>query len=321
VLRHHPDKKAAAGQVDSDSFFKMIQRANEILIDPVRRRQFDSVDEEADVAAPEKSDIKKPSHFYKKWGAYFESEGRFSNVQPVPKFGNEDTSKEDLDDFYNFWTSFKDVSWRSFEYLDEDVPDDNADRDHKRHIEKKNRNARTKRKTADIARLNQTVEKVMMADERIKKFRQEKNAAKNKKKFDKEAAAKREAEEKKKAKEEEEVKAKQAEEQAKVAKEAAKKDKEVAKSAAKKNRRVLRDSAKNVNYFSQGTPSAAQIDAVLDDVERISKAVDFEELAELVAKLNVAGNDGDRVKAEFISQKTDLADKGKVKEGDFKVLK
>ncbi len=320
VLKHHPDKKAAAGHVDSDSFFKMIQRAHEILTDPVRRRQFDSVDEEADVAAPEKSDIKKPSQFYKKWGAFFESEGRFSTVQPVPRFGDDNTSKEDLDEFYNFWTNFKDVSWRSFEYLDEDVPDDNADRDHKRHIEKKNRNARTKRKNADIARLSQVVEKVMASDERIKKFRQEKNAAKNKKRLDKEAAAKREAEEKKKAKEDAEQKQKEAEEQAKVAKEAAKKDKDAAKNAAKKNRRVLRDSAKNVNYFVEGQASAAQIDAALDDVERISKAVDVDELADLVAKLNVAGKDAPQVKAVYSEQKKELVGKGKVKEADFKVF-
>ncbi len=299
----------------------MIQRANEILSDPVRRRQFDSVDEEADVPAPEKSDIKKPSHFYKKWSAFFDSEGRFSEVQPVPRFGDEKTTKEELDEFYNFWTNFKDVSWRTFEYLDEDVPDDNADRDHKRHIEKKNRNARTKRKNADIARLSQTVDSVMASDERIKKFRQEKNAAKNKRKNDKEAAAKREAEEKKKAKEQEEQKQKEAEEQAKVAKDAAKKDNAAAKNAAKKNRRVLRDSAKAVNYFADGQPSASQIDAALDDVERISKAIDVDELAELVAALSTAANDGHKVKAAFIEKKSDLAGKGKVKDGDFKVFK
>src|ERR1700733_6370925 len=67
VLRHHPDKKAAAGQADeNDSFFKCIQRANEILTDPVKRRQWDSVDEAADVEPPTKKDMTKPSAFYKK---------------------------------------------------------------------------------------------------------------------------------------------------------------------------------------------------------------------------------------------------------------
>ncbi|KAK0246538.1 Zuotin, partial [Friedmanniomyces endolithicus] len=42
VLRHHPDKKAASGKEEGDQFFKCIQRANDILMDPVKRRQFDS---------------------------------------------------------------------------------------------------------------------------------------------------------------------------------------------------------------------------------------------------------------------------------------
>ncbi|KAJ9081680.1 Zuotin [Entomophthora muscae] len=45
VLRHHPDKKAAAGNTNDDAFFKCIQKAHEILTDPVKRRQFDSVDD------------------------------------------------------------------------------------------------------------------------------------------------------------------------------------------------------------------------------------------------------------------------------------
>ncbi|RMZ86283.1 hypothetical protein DV736_g6491, partial [Chaetothyriales sp. CBS 134916] len=160
VLRHHPDKKAAAGQVDSDSFFKCIQRAHEILSDPVRRRQFDSVDEAADVEPPSKKEAQKA--FFKKWRPFFESEARFSNRTPVPLLGDENSTKEEVEQFYDFWYEFD--SWRSFEYLDEDVPDDNADRDHKRHIEKKNRNARAKRKTEDTKRLRHDAATVQQVD-------------------------------------------------------------------------------------------------------------------------------------------------------------
>ena len=106
-----------------------------------------------------------------------------------------------------------------------------------------------------------------------------------------------------------------------MAKEAAKKDNAAAKNAAKKNRRVLRDSAKAVNYFVEGQPSASQIDAALGDVETISKAIDVDDLAELVANLNVSGKDREHVKAIFTEKKSDLAGKGKVKEADFKVFK
>ena len=299
MLKHHPDKKAAAGQADeNDSFFKCIQRANETLTDPVKRRQFDSVDEAADVEPPTKKELQKEGAFYKKWKPVFESEARFSNKRPVPSLGDENSTREDVEAFYDFWYSFD--SWRTFEYLDEDVPDDNEARDHKRHVEKKNNNARRKKKNEDIARLRKVVDDALSFDPRIKKFRQEGNKNKNKKKVEKEAAAKREAEEKAKAKEEDERKKKEAEEADKVAKADSKKAKEAAKNAVKKNKRVVKGSVKDVNYFAdRGDASAAQIDQVLNDTELILGKADPDQLAELVAKLNVAGKDAEKVKGAF----------------------
>ncbi|RMD44671.1 hypothetical protein DV735_g250, partial [Chaetothyriales sp. CBS 134920] len=247
VLRHHPDKKAAAGEVDSDNFFKCIQRAHEILSDPVRRRQFDSVDEAADVEPPSKKEAQKS--FFKKWRPFFESEARFSNRTPVPLLGDENSTKEEVEEFYDFWYEFD--SWRTFEYLDEDVPDDNADRDHKRHIEKKNRNARAKRKTEDIKRLRQCVDDF------------------------------------------------------------------------KKNKRVVKASVKDANYFVAGgdTATAQQVDAVLDDVDKVLGAVDADGLAKLVEELKIAGSHSDKVKAVFVATVSDLTAAGKVKEADVKVLK
>lgn len=298
MLKHHPDKKAAAGKSDeNDSFFKCIQKAHEILTDPVKRRQFDSVDEEADVNPPSKKDMQKPGNFYKKWRPVFEAEARFSNVQPVPMLGDENSTKEEVDEFYNFWYDFD--SWRTFEYLDEDVPDDNEGRDHKRHILKKNANARRKRKTEDIARLRKLVDDCITYDERIKQFKQQEKANKNKKKNEKEAAEKKAAEEKAKAKEEEERKKKEDEEKAKLDKEANKKVKEAAKTAVKKNKRVVRNSIKDANYFAEGDASAQQIQKVSDDVDRMLSSIDPEELASLVEKLNLAGKDAGKVKEAF----------------------
>lgn len=317
VLRHHPDKKAAAGLVDNDSFFKCIQRAQETLSDPIKRRQFDSVDEAADVEPPTKKEMQKS--FFKKWNAFFESEGRFSNKQPVPKIGNDSSTREEVEEFYDFWYNFD--SWRSFEYLDEDVPDDNADRDHKRHIEKKNRNARAKRKTDDTARLRNTVDLCLQNDERIKKFRKEASNSKNKKRFEKEAREKKEAEDKATAAAAAEKQRQEDEEKAKADKDAAKKNKEAAKNAVKKNKRVARGSVKDVNYFVSGSPSAAQVDDVLNDVDKVLAGVDADELADLVAKLNVAGKDGGKVKGVFTEKVAELVGGGKVKEAEVKVFK
>jgi DnaJ family protein C protein 2 len=317
VLKHHPDKKAAAGKAQDDQFFKCIQKATEVLLDPVKRRQYDSVDEAADVEPPTKSETKK-GNFYKLWGKVFEAEGRFSNKQPVPKLGNENSTKEEVENFYNFWYNFD--SWRSFEYLDEDVPDDNESRDQKRHVERKNQNARRKKKTEDTVRLRKLVDDALALDERIKKFQQEERAHKNKRRIEKEAEQKRLAEEAAKKKEEE-AKA-QAEKEAaeKAAKADSKKAKEAAKNAAKKNKRVVRGAVKDANYFhSAGDAPAPQIDSALNDVDLIITKIDNEELAALTAKLN-GKKDAQEITTIFKDEVARLVGAGKLKEGETKSL-
>lgn len=288
------------------------------MLDPIKRRQFDSVDEAADVDPPTKKEVAK-GNFYKLWGPVFESEARFSKKQPVPLLGDENSTKEEVEEFYNFWYNFD--SWRSFEYQDEDVPDDNESRDQKRHIEKKNANARRKKKTEDSARLRHLVDDCLAMDERIKKFRQQERAGKDKRRLEKEAEAKRLAEEKERARLEEERKKKEAEEAAKVEREANKKAKEAAKNAAKKNKRVLKGSVKDVNYFAEsGEPSAAQIDGVLTDVELIQSKIDNEQLAALAARLTSAGKDAAAVKAAYADEAKRLVAEGKLKDGEVKIL-
>ncbi|PGH14933.1 hypothetical protein AJ80_05746 [Polytolypa hystricis UAMH7299] len=317
VLRHHPDKKAASGDADeNDNFFKCIQKATEILLDPVKRRQYDSVDYEADVSPPGK----RKGNFFKLWSAFFEAEARFSKIQPVPKIGDENSTKAEVEEFYNFWYNFD--SWRSFEYEDEDVPDDNENRDQKRHVERKNANARRKKKTEDTARLRKTVDDALAGDERIKKFRKAERAGKDKRRLEREAEAKRLAEEKEKARVEAERLQKEAEETAKVEKAEGKKAREAAKNAAKKNKRVLKGSVKDVNYFTEsGDASAAQIDAVLSDVELVISKISNEELAALAAKLAAAGKDAAAVKKTYVDEVDRLSGNGSIKGTEVKVLK
>ncbi|EHA46643.1 hypothetical protein MCOR27_002573 [Pyricularia oryzae] len=314
VLKHHPDKKAAAGRVDDDNFFKCIQKATEVLLDPVKRRQFDSVDEKADVEPPTKKQLQK-GNYYKLWGNVFKAEARFSKTHPVPQFGGEDASKEQVEEFYNFWYNFD--SWRSFEYLDEDVPDDNENRDQKRQMERKNANARKKKKVEDNARLRKLLDDASAGDERIKRFRQEANAAKNKKKADKEAAEKKAIEDARLKKEAEEKAAKDAEEKAKADREAGKKAKEAAKNAVKKNKRVLKGSVKDANYFASGDASPAQVDAVLGDVDLVQAKIDADEIAALAGKLNGL-TVADEIKAVWQGEVKRLVDAGKLKDGEAK---
>ncbi|KAK3383477.1 DnaJ domain-containing protein [Lasiosphaeria ovina] len=317
VLKHHPDKKAAAGRTEDDNFFKCIQKATEVLLDPVKRRQFDSVDEEADVEPPTKKQLVK-GNFYKLWGSVFKAEARFSKTKPVPLFGDDKSTKEDVENFYNFFYNFD--SWRSFEYLDEDVPDDNENRDQKRHMERKNTNARKKKKAEDNARLRKLLDDCSAADERIKRFRQEANAAKNRKRLEKEAAEKKAAEDAAAKKEADEKAAKEAEEKAKVDREANKKAKEAAKNAVKKNKRVLRGSVKDANYFVTGDAPASTIEAVLGDIELVQAKIDPDEIAALSAKLTGL-KVADEIKGVWTDEVKRLVGAGKLKGDEIKALK
>ncbi|KAK9475254.1 DnaJ domain-containing protein [Dipodascopsis tothii] len=315
VLKHHPDKKAASGGLNEDGFFKCIQKAMEILSDPVKRRQFDSVDYAADVAPPSR---KTTGNFYELWGPVFAAEGRFSRVQPVPKLGDETTAKKDMDAFYSFFYNFD--SWRSFEYLDEDVPDDSSNRDNKRHIERKNKAARQKHKTDDNARLRKLVDDCLGADPRVKMFKDAEKKAKEQRKWEREADSRKAAEEAKAAAEAAEKARAEQEEREKAEKVGAKKAKENAKNAKKKNRRVVKAAAKDANYFVDGTASASAIDGALSDVDVLFEKVSDEELADLTKELTGL-TDAAAIKAVFVARVEALSGAGKLSASSLKILK
>lgn len=292
VLKHHPDKKASQGHLMDDSFFKCIQKAFEQLMDPVKRRQWDSVDPKASVL-PKKN---AQGDFISLWKPVFDAEAHFSIKQPVPSLGSMESTKEEVDEFYNFWYNFE--SWKTFEYLDEDVPDDTSNRDNKRYIEKKNKNARAKRKTDDAARLRKWVDTALKADPRLKMFKEAEKKKKEQEKWDREAESRAAAEAAKKAAEEAEQQKKAAEEAAK----SNKKNKEAAKAAKKKNKRSVRGSLKEVNYFHPAGEDvdAGEMDSILKDVDGILEGIDDTVLQTLATKLEgVTIADGDKVKAVF----------------------
>ena len=286
----------------------------EVLSDPVKRRQFDSVDEGANRDPPSK---KSKGNFYKGWGPVFEAEGRFSRKQPVPKLGDDKSTKAEVEEFYNFWYNFD--SWRTFEYLDEDVPDDNENRDQKRYIQRKNNASRAKRKTEDTARLRKLVDDALSLDTRIKRFREQEKKQRNAKKDAREAEEKRlaeeariKAEEEKKRKEEEEAKEK-------ALKADSKKAKEAAKNAVKKNRRALKASVKDVNYFATGTVAPTVVDKVLSDVELVISKIDNETLQTLARSL-ASSKGADAVKSTWEAAVAELVKKGGASADEFKVF-
>ncbi|XP_004639319.1 dnaJ homolog subfamily C member 2 [Octodon degus] len=119
VLKHHPDKRKAAGEPikegDND-YFTCITKAYEMLSDPVKRRAFNSIDPTFDNSVPSKSEAK--DNFFEVFSPVFERNSRWSNKKNVPKLGDMSSSFEDVDAFYSFWYNFD--SWREFSYLDEE---------------------------------------------------------------------------------------------------------------------------------------------------------------------------------------------------------
>ncbi|RUP49003.1 DnaJ domain-containing protein [Jimgerdemannia flammicorona] len=302
VLKHHPDKKAATGGLNDDAFFKCIQRAFDTLMDPVKRRQYDSVDfgmADEDTNVPS---AKASGDFFKLWRPVFEREARFSNKQPVPQLGDINTPHNEVEEFYAFWHNFD--SWRSFEWLDkEDVDGDN--RDNKRFQEKKNRAERAKLKKEDNARLIKLVDTALSVDPRIRKFKEEDKLRRNAKKNEKERAEKAAAEEAARKAEEDRLAKEKADADAKAMAENAKKDKEAAKRVIKKEKKTIKSVIKDNNFaLPPGSPeaSAAQVEAQLNKLDSLlEKVKPLEELEALRKKLEAAkaaGNLGEVFEGE-----------------------
>lgn len=312
VLKHHPDKKAGAtGLTNDDTFYKCITRAHDVLSNPEKRRQFDSVDEGIDDEAVP-SGKEAESKFFALWTPVFERESRFNDEKKsgkAPALGDMSSTKEHVDHFYDFWYNFD--SWRSFEYLDKEINEGSDSRDDKRYTEKKNRNDRARRKKEDNARLRNLVDKALSVDPRIKKFKADEKAAREAKKNKGKPGqagtgnAAQLAEEKKK-KEAEELKRKEDEakqaEADKAARADAKKVKEAAKKNLKKHKKVLRDLITSNNYFEPtGTsPSASVIEAKLNGLDAITAALaeEPEKVQALRERCEKAGS-ADAIKKEL----------------------
>ena len=293
VVKYHPDKQSASGVgLDQDGFFKIIQKAFEYLTDKNKRKQYDSCDFVADVEPPKKG---SEYDFFEAWGPVFASEARFSKKTPVPEIGSLETTQKEVEQFYSFWHRFD--SWRTFEFLDEDVPDDSSNRDHKRYIERKNKAARDKKKTADNARLVKLVERAMNEDPRIKMFKDAEKKEKERKKWEAGAGARAEAEAKAKAEAEAAAKAEEDAKAAANAKADKKKSKEAAKAAKKKNKRAIRNCGKDNDYFGD----AAQAAAIDEQISLIVDSLDDEQLVDIA----------DKIKADASASKAVLAEAAK----------
>uniref|UniRef100_A0A8C6KBK1 DnaJ homolog subfamily C member 2 n=1 Tax=Nothobranchius furzeri TaxID=105023 RepID=A0A8C6KBK1_NOTFU len=272
VLKHHPDKRKAAGE----QIFTFC--TIEILSDPVKRRAFDSVDPTFDNAVPSKSEGKE--NFFEVFSPVFERNARWSSKKLVPYLGTAESSFEEVDSFYSFWYNFD--SWREFSYLDEEEKEKAECRDERRWIEKQNRASRAQRKKEEMNRIRTLVDSAYGCDPRIKKFKEEEKARKESEKKAKVEAKKKEQEEKERARQAELETARLAkqkeEEEARQAAQLAKKEKEVQKKAIKKERQKLRTTCKNWNYFADNEAESVKM---MEEVEKLCDRLELTSLQSL----------------------------------------
>ncbi|ERE86996.1 putative dnaJ subfamily C member 2-like protein [Cricetulus griseus] len=278
VLKHHPDKRKAAGEPikegDND-YFTCITKAYEMLSDPVKRRAFNSVDPTFDNSVPSKSEAK--DNFFQVFSPVFERNSRWSNKKNVPKLGDMNSSFEDVDAFYSFWYNFD--SWREFSYLDEEEKEKAECRDERRWIEKQNRATRAQRKKEEMNRIRTLVDNAYSCDPRIKKFKEEEKAKKEAEKKAKAEARRKEqaAKEKQRQAELEAARLAKEKEEEEVRQQAllAKKEKDIQKKAIKKERQKLRNSCKSWNHFSDNEADRVKM---MEEVEKLCDRLELTSL-------------------------------------------
>lgn len=254
-----------------EDYFTCITRAYETLGTPVKRRSYDSIDPLFKDDLPTQSEVEED--FFGTLGPCFKLNARWSEKKGVPLLGDENSQRQHVERFYDFWYDFQ--SWREYSYLDEEDKDKGQDRYERRWIEKENRVIRAKRKKEEMARIRQMVDLAYNNDPRIVKFKKEEK--------DKKLAVKRakqDAAQAQKAEEERQMKellaAQKAAEQAEQKRiEQLQKEKEQQKRALKKERKLLRDTAKANNFYTQDEKDK------LKNMESVEKLCEFLKLLDL----------------------------------------
>lgn len=288
VLKHHPDKNQ---NPKDDDFFKCIQHAWETLSEPVKRKQWDSVDPEFnDSIPPMNLKLKDSTDFFKHYGPCFEKESRFSKIVPVPLLGTEVDERKDVEAFYQFWLNFD--SWRSFENLDEEDTHGAENREEKRWLDRKNKTERAKRKKNDIIRVNKLVEQAFKLDPRVIKFKENDRLAKTAKKREKEEELlkQQQLEQELKLKQEQELKLKQ-EQELKLAQDL-KKQREEAKKDLRKEKKIIKRMFRDNNNLLEEDASIQSISNQLNKLDEIfeilqpEQVVDFRIALENGMKIN-----------------------------------
>lgn len=181
ALRYHPDKLGDKITEADKTMWLKVQEAYETLMDPVKRRKYDS-SLPFDERIPEPGSF-TPESFYEVFGKSFNHNSMWSKKKPCPSFGDDKTPLNEVKAFYKFWDNFQ--SWREFSQYDEYDTNDAHDRYEKRYMEAENRKIRKEYVNAERKRLIKLTEAAYNNDPRIQRELREVEEAKQRKKKEK----------------------------------------------------------------------------------------------------------------------------------------
>ncbi|KAJ8537549.1 hypothetical protein ON010_g13048 [Phytophthora cinnamomi] len=297
LIEHHPDK---TGKTENDPNYLAVQKAFATLMDPQKKRAYDSQCD-FDEWIPSGSEKIKENDpqgegksFYELYGPVFVANARFSENKPVPALGGDDLPIDEVYAFYDFWNKFD--SWRDFTHDSEHDVDSAEHRDHKRWMAKKNEAAAKKKKKKEYARLASLVDRALANDPRIRRVKQEEKDRKARAKREKEEAAQRLIDEENRKQEEAERAAKEAEEKEKEAR----KDAKMAKDKQKKLFRKVKKAFREIMTAAAEQELEGAIDVI--KTEDLCDSLEMEQLQALVA---ACGGSADKLDASGLAAVND----------------
>jgi len=288
VLKYHPDKgreKLTDKTISLADLFSCLTKSFEFLQQPKLRRSYDSYDPEFDddIPSAHKKITKDTStaKFFETFAPVFETNARWSR-HLLPPVGDDNSTMEQVDAFYNAWYEFE--SWREFTYEKlEDI--ERADDAYERRWIQTQLNKENKGKRRDeVKRIRSLVDNAYASDPRVKRFQAEERARKEAEKIKK----KQEREAQKAAKAAEEQARLDAERKIQEEKDAEiqkqrdeeKKKREAAKKLVKKSRQALRKCV----LEQIGQAEASKLDTELNLICSQLDAVQLDEYRGAVAK-------------------------------------
>lgn len=298
-LRHKVSHLGEEAIAETESHFKKVMKAYDILSNKKKRAAYDSIDD-VDDTIPDEDEV-TDKNFYELFGDCFALNARWAVSDRVPRLGEDDAPMDDVHKFYNFWYSFK--TWRDFSFDLEYDTDQAECREEKRWMERQNSKRIKARKLEESSRIRQLTDLAYKKDPRI---RREKDSIKQKKEALKEARRQQREEEEIRKREEEEKSRLEEERRVNDEKEKkakAKRDKDAARKQMRKARQKLRAVARKLDLSDVTALTAIEKMCSAGDVRTI------EEFAEKLTQISPGQNkESSEVPGLSIANITDIVE-------------